>query len=292
MGFFLRRAALGPQKIIEIDEERYTLLANARKTLISAGAFEQRYELLLGNFTAFEVFCAETSVRRKLEFDGRYEKWAHVLSEANRHAINFLTTTRQYADSVSRGFSHLSLSESFADIAPRLLREAYGKSPEYRFVYELRNYVQHRAVAIHGIKSRKDEPSWTEGALFHCTKKSILEDQGKFKQKVLDETCDEVDILWVFRGYMAAVSRVQIELRKHVDSSCEQAREAIEQAMHDFSNAQAGDDEQPKSAIGLSAVKGEIGAFTDPVMLLLEWDNARIALAQKNIRPVTILKKP
>lgn len=61
MGYFLRAAHIGPQTIVEISKARYELLGKARRTLVDAGAFEERYELLLGNFTAFEMFCAEVS---------------------------------------------------------------------------------------------------------------------------------------------------------------------------------------------------------------------------------------
>jgi len=62
VSYFLRGSHIGPQTIVEISGARYELLANARKTLEDAGAFEQRYELLLGNFTAFELLCAEVSL--------------------------------------------------------------------------------------------------------------------------------------------------------------------------------------------------------------------------------------
>lgn len=62
MGYFLRRASIGPQTVIEIDEARYSVLARARETLIDAGTFEQHYELLLGNFKAYEIFCAQVSL--------------------------------------------------------------------------------------------------------------------------------------------------------------------------------------------------------------------------------------
>lgn len=112
MRHYLRRHALDPQVILEIDEARYVRLADARKTLVDAGAFEQRYELLLGNFLAYEMFCAETSLRGSVELDFRYQTWARVISEANRHAVNFLTTTRQYADHVVRDFTHLPLGRA------------------------------------------------------------------------------------------------------------------------------------------------------------------------------------
>src|SRR3546814_233732 len=243
MKYYLRRHAIGPQVMVEIDQARYERLVASRRTLVDALSFEQRYELLLGNFTAFEMFCAELSVRSNFEFDFRYETWAIVLADANRHALNFLATARQYADQLVRGFKHLDRSEPFSETADRLLSNAYDEAVEYQFVYELRNYLQHRSVAIHGMKGRGKDAPWAEGTKLYCQKKLILEDRGKFKLRVLEKLDDEIDMLFMFRGYMAQVSRVQFELRKQIKDLCDKARGDIQEAMTEFDEAQGDDDD-------------------------------------------------
>lgn len=291
VGYFLRGSHIGPQTIIEISDVRYRLLANARRTLVDAGAFEQRYELLLGNFTAFEMFCAEVSLRGTLELEFRYEKWAEVLSEANRHAINFLTTARLFADHVVRDFKHLALPEPFANVAKKLLSEAYDATLGYQFVCELRNHVQHRAVAVHGIKERSKSAPWSESTLIYCKKKVILEDRGDFKMRVLDQLDDHIDLLSMFRAYMASISLVQLALRKLTRQDCIESRAAIELAMKDYASAQNEEKAGGGRVIGLTAVKGEAGNFSKPVLLILEWDDARVAWGDKNSRAI-VLPKP
>lgn len=288
MNYFLRRATLGRQVVIQIDKERYELLAQARKTLVDAGSFEEHYELLLGNFAAFEMYAAEVALRNNLEADWRYEKFASVLSEGNRHAINFLATTRKYADQVVRDFKHLKLPEPFDVLAKRLLSEAYDQALAYRFVCELRNFVQHRAVAVHGTKGRSGNDTWLEGTMLYCQKKYLLEDKGKFKQKVLDELDDIIDLLAMFRLYMASVSRVHLALGKHIKQVCIGARQVIQQARDEFAEAQTNEDKKSNPATGLTAVKGEIDAYTDPVVLMLDWDDTRVLLTAKNCRLITV----
>src|SRR5690606_20728013 len=77
--FWLRRAALGPQVMVSIDAAWYAALCEARATFIDAGAFEQRYEILLGNYLDLEKFCAEWSLRGKIEMDHRYETGAGII---------------------------------------------------------------------------------------------------------------------------------------------------------------------------------------------------------------------
>src|SRR5690606_6516136 len=209
------------------------------------------------NFAAIEMYSANVALRNNLELDFRYERFASVLSEANRHAINFLATTRKYADQVVRDFKHLELSEPFGVLAKRMLSEAYDKTLAYRCVCELRNFVQHRATAVHGTKGRGGSDTWLEDTMLYCQKKRLLEDKGKFKQKVLDELDDDIDLLAMFREYMASVSRVQLALRKHVNQACLEAREVIQQARDEFAEAQTSEDKKSKPATGLTAVKGE-----------------------------------
>lgn len=290
MAWYLRAAHIGPQHLVEISKERYEQLANARKTLVDAGSFEHRYELLLGNLLAFESFCASTSIRGKLEFETRYEKWAEAMSTANRHVINFLSTARMFADHVVRDFGHLHLPESFESLAKRLLSEAYDKTLGYRFVWELRNHVQHRASAVHGIKSRSSQSSWAEAVGVYCLKKRIVEDQGKFKTKVLEELDDDIDLMAMFRDYIAVVSRVQGVLRSHVRQACIDAREAIEIAISDYARAQG--EPEKRKVIGLTAVREDEGNYMDAVLLILEWDEARVALARKNELPINPSPRP
>lgn len=290
MKYLLRRGAIGPQVVLDIDEERYRLLHDARLTLVHAGSFEQYYELLLGNFTGFEMYCAQASLKGALEFDFRYESFTSQISEANRHAINFLTTTRLYADQVVRNFRHLPLEKTFDVLAKQLLKDTYDQSLEYRFIWELRNYVQHRAFAVHGYKGRKGE-HWLEGCQFYTQKNKIQEDRGDFKQAVLDELNEQIDLLAMFRGYMSHVSRVQISLRGVVSKACSDAREVIQQAMDDYCAVQQNEHDRT-TFVGITATKHHEGQFLEPVNLMLDWDNARQVLSSKNIRPINPPKHP
>jgi len=279
--FFLRRESIGSQYLVHIDEERYRALAHARNILIDAGAFEQHYELLLGNFKAYEMHCAEASLESSVQFSFRYETWATVLSEANRHALNFLTTTKLYADQVVRGFKHVVLEQPFAEVAKRLLNEAYDATLAYRFVCELRNHVQHRGYAVHGSRSGIGN-TWLDNSSLQFYKARIEEDRGKFKLRVLDQLDDKVDVLGMFRDYVVAVSNVHIELRKVIAAACEAARADIKVAMDEFSEAQKEERGHGNSAIGLTACAKEGGKWARAVGLMLDWDDVRVELSKKN----------
>lgn len=87
------RRAIGPQIPIEISEARYKELASARLTLTDAASFEQKYDLLLGNYMAFESWAATYSIGAVVTFDHSYDAAIKTFGEANRHVMNLLSST-------------------------------------------------------------------------------------------------------------------------------------------------------------------------------------------------------
>jgi hypothetical protein len=195
-----------------------------------------------------------------------------------------------FADHVVRDFKHLTLEEPFADTAKMLLSKAYDTTLGYQFVCELRNYVQHRAAAVHGIKGRAEGASWSEASMIYCQKKLILQDRGEFKMRVLDQLEEHIDVLAMFRAYMASLSRVQLSLRGLIRQSCDESREAIELAMRDYASAQTENVSVSGRVIGLTAAKGQAGNFTDAVQLILDWDDVRVSQGDRNSRAINLPK--
>ena len=278
--FWLRRAAIGPQTMVSIDANRYGALSRARETFVDAGAFEQRYEILLGNYLALERFCAEWSLRREIETDHRYETGARVILEANRHVMNLLSSARAYADHVVRDFQHLGLSPSFQTQAETLMSEVYDRNLSYRIVCALRNYVQHRATPVHGMTSQMKGKCWADALVIYCDKKR-LDEEGKFKASVLAEMEGQTDLRLVAREYMHGVSGVHVELRKRVDEHCREARRLHEEAIAEFVAAQP-EPEPGTPGIGLTVCREVEGKFVDTHPILLAWDEVRLLLAGKN----------
>jgi len=181
--YFLRAMHIGPQNVIPISLERHTDHVRARQCLIDAGDFERRYELLLGNFLAFEDFCAYWQLRSNVETDHSYERWAGVILEAGRHILNVLASGRTYVDQVVRDFKLFGSEGEFNGRARELMSTAYDLSKDYRLVNELRNRAQHRALPVDGMESN-NRPSAAEAQtmMFYCDKAKISTDRGGFKK--------------------------------------------------------------------------------------------------------------
>jgi hypothetical protein len=278
--YILEQRILGPRPQLSISEDRYNELANAREVLSDAMAFEQRYELLLGNFISMELALTEICLRANVEPRWRYPDVAEKLEKANRQAVNLLTAMRGYADQVPQDFKCLGMDPSFGSVAKAEFSRVYDRSPDYRFMYALRNYVQHKATAIHGFEENAgnggDANGWVEIVKFYANKTTLSSDRA-FKPGVLDEQADKIDIRRCARRSVQEIGVAHLVLRKLSEQHVSRARIAIEQAICEYKEAGA------ESVIGLGA--HQVGNVDTNVPLLLDWDDVRLQLVSKNSTP-------
>lgn len=278
--YILEQRIFGSRLQMSISEERYTELAHAREVLSDALTFEQRYELLLGNFISMELALTEICLRAKVEPQFRYSDSAVILEKANRHVVNLLTAMRGYADQVLQDFKCLELKPPFGSVAKVELGKVFDRSLDYRFMYALRNHVQHKATAIHGFGEDDDRGgdanSWAETVKFFANKTTLSADKG-FKTRVLDEEPEKIDVRRRARRSVQEVGAAHLALRKASEEHVARARSAVETAIRDYKEAGA------ESVIGLGVRR--VGDVDADVPLLLDWDDVRLQLVNKNSSP-------
>lgn len=275
--YILEQFIIGPRLQFSISEERYKELALARTVLSEALTFEQRYELLLGNFLDMELAFTEICLRAKVEPKHQYTDLAAILEKANRHIVNMLTAMRAYADQVVQDFDCLKLAPSFGQLAKLELSRAFSRSLDYRFMCGLRNHVQHKATAVHGFiandEGMRDANGWVETVKFYANKDTLSADKD-FKPRVLNEQPQKIDIRRRARRSVEAVGEVHMALRTLTKGQVTQARSTIELAIREYKEAGA------ESIIGLGARR--VGDTSADVALLLDWDDVRLRLVNKN----------
>lgn len=284
--FVLEQRVLGPRVQMEIDEDRYVALAKARYLLSDALAFEQGYELLLGNFIEMEVAFTEICLRATLEMDHRYPTLAGTLHEANRYVVNVLTSLRGYVDQVPQLFKDLDVSPKFADTVKLELKNLHSTSLDYRFVYELRNHAQHQGNAIHALKTSltlgSDAKGWAESVTLLARKDELA--SSNFKLKVLAEQPDTIDVRYRVRMSMIALGGFHLKLRTLLAPQVNAARAAFDTAIDEYRRAGA------ESVVGLVACC--LGDRKTDVGVIVEWDDVRRNLAAKNNHPPCLWTRP
>lgn len=284
--YILEQRVLGPHVRMDIDEQRYNALANARSVLSDALAFEQGYELMLGNFIEMEMAFTEISLRATLEMDHRHPTLAGTMREANRHVINVLTAMRSYVDQVPQLFRALDLSPKFAATVKSELNEMHFASLDYQFFCELRNHTQHQGTAIHGFETslvlRSDSNSWAEAVSLYASKSELA--ACSFKAKILAQLPDNIDVRQRGRMSMMALGGVHLKLRTLLAQHVDVARAAFDTAISDYRAAGA------SSVVGLAARRD--GDKKADVPVLVDWDDDRLRLVNKNNQPPRLWARP
>lgn len=270
----LEQRIIDSRTSLEISQEEFESLVHARKTLTDALAFEQRFELLLGNYLDFEVTATRLSLSALAGDDySTYLPGAAALLEANRLLMNFMTAARAYIDQVKQDFKHLTLNTPFGDQADTLLSAEYDDSLDYRLMEALRNHAQHKGMPAHGYTA---SDNLHETLSFNCMKEQLA-NLGGFKASVLKQIPKQVDLRGAARRYVECFSRVHIALRAQVSLFVDKARKAVDDAINRFKSINDG------KALGLHAHR-VVSGKEEWIGLMVEWDDVRRHLARKNSR--------
>ncbi|HHB1596369.1 TPA: hypothetical protein ACN976_004559, partial [Vibrio campbellii] len=210
MQFKLKTWALGSFPEIEISNEQFQSLYQSAEVLKAAMAIEEKYELVISNFLDLEKDSLAVSSDYMVRRSNNYSEFFDIRSTFNRRIVNLLTSTKLYIDQIQQ---HVKICnpELTACVKNEFSKE-YDTLFEYRFMEALRNYVQHRGLAVHLVshpaKWIEDDESLLEFQTKIYTQKTNLEGDKAFKKSVALEMPDKVELILSSRKYISAISRV------------------------------------------------------------------------------------
>lgn len=273
--YWLRQNTLGPQNPVPLNSAQYNEILTARSILIDAKDFEERYEMVLGNFLDLERFFAAYAIEAHLRFDYDYKSLSAAFMDSNRRIMNLLTTFKSYIDQTPRDFKSTEIDFKGQFLAGA--KKTYDTSKAYRFVCALRNHTQHHSVPVHRIKGNPRTTPLPDRISFIC-EKQFLAENGDFKSSVLTEMEDNIDLRENFRQFMIELSKLHVSLRGEAAGAVKQAREVFEKAIEIFLEAQPA----PALALGLTICEKIDDEYIGPKSVMLDWDDTRIALTEKN----------
>ena len=190
-----------------------------------------------------------------------------------------------YLDQYPKNLKKIGANPEAAEAARS---EAYDAFFEYRFMEALRNHTQHEGLAVHGVTMGgrwlpSRDPKQLQFSITPYASKAALED-SKFKKAVLNESPEKVALIPAARIHVGGISSVHSQARKIITPFVKEARRLFEDAI-----ARHGA-EAKKRYSGLAAIAKEEGAVVEKIPILLDWDDIRQKLLQRN-HPVENLAK-
>lgn len=277
---------LGSTVALSLEKEQFDSLKKSRNVLLSAKAIEEKYDLMISNFLELEKELLVQVAQQMVFLQDSYDDFYEIRSVLNRRVVNLLTSTKLYFDQIEKHVrTCLHEDESFGEIAKSYFSKEFDTHPEYRFMEALRNHVQHYGLAVHSISLPRQ---WVGGEenrqMVNAVKLFSLKEEfcknKKFRKKTLDELTDKTDLVKATRVYVGSFSNIHHKIRQLIENNVTMARRDIEQTMKRYENVNEG------KSIGVYAYSI---MSTDPTEqpidkfpIMLDWDNVRIRLTEKN----------
>lgn len=284
--FYLKINALGNYPKITISFDDFNAITKARKILSAALSVEEKYDLTLTNFLDLEKELSALTIERMVRVELGYDNFYHIRSALNRKLSNFILSGKIFTEQIASDASDcLEDGRKVQQLISELRSEQYDSSIEYRTMEALRNHLAHSGMIVHKVSL----PShWTpheerrlrrlEFNIDMYAEKSALAENSRFKKAILTELPEYFDLKKGARSYMASISALQEATRKFAEADIAKSRALIEHFINKYSELNDG------KAFALAAFceSSNQEVKTKPVMLILDWDNVRRTLKEKN----------
>jgi hypothetical protein len=224
MRYVITQLYFGFDHEIEISEDDFNALQEARSMILLLSSFEEKFMLVLENYEELEQEMIALSLHRMIFEDRSNPTFIDNLRLLNRRFANLLTTCRLYKDHSAHHVSTIygKDSKQFKDYA-QLHSKYYEQNAGYRTMEAARNFLQHRSLIISGITYKidreKEENHESHLAVINLNTHRLRE-EGGFKSTILLEletiATDKgnVDIRPLVREYISSLVEIHLELRK------------------------------------------------------------------------------
>jgi hypothetical protein len=290
MKYILRKPILDEVPEIEISEEKYRSYRESKAILLNCLEIEEKYEILISNYLELEKSILDAIANNMVHHQIDYSDFFDTRLTLNIRVVNLLTSARLYVDQLHNHVKgcvpHLDDSET---LVKKILSKEYDENPECRFMEALRNYVQHRGLPVHSTSRSSSwidlgENGQLEYSLELASLKTILEEDGKFKKQILNQSSDNIDLKVATRSFIESLSKVHDTVRTIIQESVQNSRLNLEDAHSQYKKVYTG------SLVGLCACIMNDQEIIETIPLLLDWDDVRIKLQQRNQKLINLKK--
>jgi hypothetical protein len=280
--YILRINALNPYPTLDITPEHFSELRSARNLLSAAFEMEELYDVLIATYRKLEELLVTTSVAHMVETRHQHQDFYTGRLDFNVAIVALLTSARLYIERIGSATQRATPETKLASDAVSAIRaKHYDSSPSYRFMEAFRNHVQHAGLPVGlttfgSMRTKESDFQLMEHSVGLFISKAKLLQNDKFKAKAVDDLPEKINITESVRAYVEALSSVQVECREMAKYAISDARKLVEKAISHYLVIHSG------SPVGLAAIAVEEQKYVEAVPLLLDWDDVRLRLQEKN----------
>ncbi len=279
--YSIKIMALNCSFAIDINEECFHDLKRSKVILDQALAIEEKYEIIINNYIELEQQVTNEAIKNMTTSHFEPDDIFNTILALNVKLVNLLSSCYLYYCQVPRSVRECLCEPDAPKVVNGLFSHEYDNNLNYRFMYELRNHLQHNGLAVHCgniHKKWKGNYDILEYSFSFFAEKSECLLNEKFKKKILNELPDKIDLHSASRSYIESISNVHEQIRNMIQEVVK-SRVTIETAMDNFKEKYP-----DKNLYFLSACSYDDKDLVQEISLSLDWDDIRKKLLMRNKR--------
>ena len=243
MKYILEGIRSGTLKQKNLSGSEYAELIQTKERLIEVYHIEEKFDLLLGNYSELENSLLTSAVEHMV-YGPQGAQW--YLTQKNyivRRIVNLLGSCRLYIDQTRHHLSRIyGRSTEIPDAFKSLVHSEYNSCSSYRIMDALRNYSQHRGYPFQamGFPIKMVDPKNSKNMLFSITpliQPKIMAKDHRTKRNILNELMSKgeyVDIKPIYREYIESLWRIHSGLRAMIAHHVAEWDLLVMQTVNDF----------------------------------------------------------
>jgi hypothetical protein len=271
---------------LPITKEDYQHYKAAKSCLSSALQIEILYDALVTSYIEWESTMLSEAIRYTVYSNNSYIDSVYTQTLMMRRLVTILSLSRQYQDQVKKHVKRIK-DASAKESVDTIFEKEELTSLEYQTIYYLRNVAQHANLTPDSFQTcqkaeEKNGARWIITTIDPYISKSKITDSSDVKRPkdfkaLIAKMPDKIPIKPYIRTYMECTSRIQDSIRKLITDEVSGSRRLMDEATVKYASHNNG------NTLGLSACrKAPNGTLPDHVDLCLNWDDARIAIQERN----------
>ncbi len=265
---------------LKINKNEFDELDKAKKFLHYIVSHEESYDILISNYIEFEQEILQLTMQNMMYSPYSTNIFYELRMKLNKRLINLLTSVKLYQDlglhQIPKCFNERG---KYQNEIRNLLANEYDNNNHYKFIDELRKYTQHAGLAVHLTSFNMNKAnSQREYSINLSSYIEKLKKDKMFNATKFSEMDDEIDLKLAVRHYIESISFVHDSIRKLFETFTKKSRKTIESAHAKFKEQLMCNTDYLRAA----CIKNN--SKIKDIAILLDWDDVRIMLQQKNKR--------
>ena len=232
-GYAVAKLVLAATNHLHITEDDFREIAKCREALNGAVNIEEKYFCVTESYRDFQKAVLDVDLDSMLYSPSSGNELYLAKANIGRYLNNFLSMVELFFDCTKGQISRATGEAITKGHVSQLIESRKKTSEVFNLFYEIRNYSQHKDLAIHALVSNskwnesRDIISYTSSPLFKY--KHVAAD-GRFDKRAkeyLKQQTNGFDLRSGLKQYFSEVAELHQDIRKLLDASLEGAEATL-----------------------------------------------------------------